>query len=210
MKFDAVIFDWSGTLSDDRRPVYEANKGLRAHYGLANNTFEEFFQTTRMTPIEFYREQGVTDSGDEIYALYRTYFQQSLEVGVRPQVYPDAHEVLVQIKKAGIPTAVVSSHPTVFLKQEAQDYLLAPFFEILHGDARNKISALKDVCQILNVDRARSLYVGDTTHDITSAREAGLVTAGVATGYHTREALASERPDHLFTNLLDLLSIVSV
>lgn len=209
MKFDAIIFDWSGTLSDDRRPVYEANKGMRSHYGLPSNTFEEFFYTARMTPIEFYRENGVTDSGDEIYALYRKFFQQSLEAGVRPHVYPEAHEVLCQIKNAGIPTAVVSSHPTIFLKQEAQEYLLAPFFEVLHGDARDKTVALKEVCQIMGVGRDKCLYVGDTTHDITSAREAGLTTAGVATGYHTREALENEHPDHLFSDLSELINLVS-
>ncbi|MBI5793468.1 HAD family hydrolase [Candidatus Uhrbacteria bacterium] len=208
MKFDAIIFDWSGTLSDDRRPVYEANIGMRAHYGLPSNTFEEFFHTTRMTPIEFFRENGIMDSSDEIYALYRKFFAQSLEAGVRPSVYPEAHEVLSHLKNAGIPTAVVSSHPNIFLKQEAQEYLLAPFFEILHGDARDKVSALKDVCQILGVEPGRSLYVGDTTHDIQSAREAGLTTAGVATGYHTQEALESQSPDHLFLNLLDLLPII--
>ncbi|MFA4845287.1 MAG: HAD family hydrolase [Patescibacteria group bacterium] len=208
MKFDAIIFDWSGTISDDRRPVYEANNRMRTHYGLGTTTFEEFLATVRMTPIEFYHENGITDSGDQIYALYREFFQKSLEKGVRPSVFPEAHGVLSHLKNVGIRTAVVSSHPTVFLKQEAQDYLLAPFFEILHGDARDKVSALKEVCQIMGVDRARSVYVGDMTHDVRSAREAGLVSVGVATGYHTHEILESARPDHLFTNLLEVINLL--
>ena len=208
MKFDAIIFDWSGTISDDRQPVFEANKRMRMHYGLGSTTFEEFFATVRMTPIEFYRENGITDSGDQIYALYREFFQKSLEEGVRPRVFQDVHELLSHIKTAGIPTAVVSSHPTVFLKQEAQDYLLSPFFEILHGDARNKVDALKEVCQLMKVQPDKCMYVGDMTHDVRSAREAGLITAGVATGYQTREVLEAEHPDYLFSNLSELIELV--
>lgn len=206
----AVLFDWSGTISDDRRPVYEANKKMCDYWRVPCESFEEWLRNASMTPIDGFRKKGVTASGDEIYSLYRTYFQESLEAGVRPTVFPDAHETLSHLRTAGLTLGIVSSHPQVYLQQEARGYLIHPLVEILHGDARNKIDSLKDACLILGLARSQTMYVCDTVYDIRSAREAGLITAGVSSGYHTHEALEAEKPEHLFTRLNQVLTLVGV
>lgn len=206
----AVLFDWSGTISDDRRPVYEANKKMCAYWNVPCESFEEWTRAASMTPIDGFRKKGIQASGDEIYALYRITFQESLESGVRPVVFADAHETLAQLRRLGLVVGIVSSHPQVYLEQEARDYLLHPFIELLRGDTRNKIETLKEVCQTLELEPTATLYIGDTIYDIRSAKEAGLITAGVSTGYHTHEALEAEKPDHLFTRLSQVLTLLGV
>ncbi len=207
---NAVLFDWSGTISDDRLPVYEANKKMCDYWKVPSESFEEWARGASMTPIEGFRNKGVEASGDEIYALYRTYFQESLEAGIRPTVLPDVHETLTRLRERGLPLGIVSAHPQIYLTQEAKEYLIAPLVDMLHGDARNKVDALKEVCQILGLQRSTTLYIGDTIFDIRSARDAGLLTAGVSTGYHTHEALAAEKPDYIFTSLSQVLSVVGL
>ncbi len=207
-RIQGVLFDWSGTISDDRRPVFEANKKMCDYWQVPCESFEEWTRTASMTPIDGFRKKGVTASGDEIYALYRTYFQESLDAGIRPAIFPDAHETLTRLRGTGLLLGIVSSHPQGFLTQEATDYLIHPLVELLRGDARNKVESLKEVCQVLGLQRERTMYVGDTIYDIRSAREAGLVTAGVSTGYHSHEALEAEHPDYLFTSLSQLVDVV--
>jgi phosphoglycolate phosphatase len=48
------------------------------------------------------------------------------------------------------------------------------------------------------------LVIGDTPRDIECARHFGAVAVAVATGQYTREALAAERPDLLFSNFADV------
>lgn len=206
----AILFDWSGTISDDRRPVYEANKKMCEYWNVPCEPFEEWMRCASMTPIDGFRKKGVQASGDDIYALYRSFFQHSLESGTRPVVFQDAHETLSRLQQIGLTVGIVSSHPQVYLEQEARDYLLHPLIEILKGDTRNKIETLKEVCQTLGLERSETLYIGDTIYDIRSAREAGLITAGVSTGYHTHEALEAENPDHLFTRLSQVLTLLGV
>lgn len=206
----AVLFDWSGTISDDRLPVYEANKKMCDYWSVPCESFEEWVRSASMTVIDWFRKKGVEASGDEIYALYRTYFQESLKAGIRPAIFPDAHETLLRLRNNSLPLGIVSSHPQVYLVQEARDYLIGPLVEILHGDARNKVDSLKEVCLILGLERSTTMYVGDTIFDIRSAREAGLVTAGVSTGYHTHEALEAEKPDYLFTSLSQIMNVVEL
>lgn len=206
----AVLFDWSGTISDDRRPVYEANKKMCEYWHVPCESFEEWMRTASMTPIDGLRKKGIEASGDEIYSLYRTYFQESLESGIRPVVFPDARETLSRLQQIGLTVGIVSSHPQVYLEQEARDYLLHPFIEILRGDTRNKVETLKEVCQILGIERSTTMYIGDTIYDIRSAREAGLITVGVSSGYHTHEALEAEKPNHLFSRLSQVLTLLGV
>jgi phosphoglycolate phosphatase len=203
----AVLFDWSGTISDDRRPVYEANKKMCAHWGLEIESFEEWTHSASMTPIEGFRKKGLTASDDEIYRVYRHYFHEVLNDGSHPALIPGARQALVSLHAADIPLGIVSSHPQIYLEPEARKYEILPLVDVLHGDTRNKIETLKEVCQIMGLDRATTMYVGDTIYDIRSAAEAGLVTAGVTTGYHTREALEAEEPNHLLSNLNELFQI---
>jgi len=50
------------------------------------------------------------------------------------------------------------------------------------------------------------LVVGDTPRDIAAARAAGVRVAAVATGPHSRAALAAHHPDALFTSLEEMLA----
>ena len=46
----------------------------------------------------------------------------------------------------------------------------------------------------LGVERARTLMVGDTTHDLQMARNAGVAALAVAFGAHPAGALRAEAP----------------
>ena len=58
------VFDWSGTISDDRKPVYTANMRLLQGHGKPTMTFEEWLPRTRMTPGEFLADHGIY--GDQV------------------------------------------------------------------------------------------------------------------------------------------------
>jgi len=53
------------------------------------------------------------------------------------------------------------------------------------------------------------LVIGDTPLDIDCARAFGAVAVAVATGFHSRDELASERPDFLFDDLGDVERVVA-
>ena len=66
MLLDAIIFDWSGTLSDDRRSVYAANTKMCVRWNIVQQAFEEWANGASMTPVGWFRARGVTASDDEI------------------------------------------------------------------------------------------------------------------------------------------------
>jgi len=57
---------------------------------------------------------------------------------------------------------------------------------------------LLEIMDELETSPDQTLMIGDTTHDLQMARNAGVDALAVGYGAHTREALQAERPLRLF------------
>ncbi len=208
MKIETIIFDWSGVISDDRKPVYEANMSLLKHFGKTTMSFEEWLPKTTMTPIEFLANNGVHGDSEQLFGLFKKYLDASIISGIVPIVYSDAKGTFSHIKSKGLSLAILSSHPSENLAQEAEKYGLKSFLDFVKGDSKNKVDGLKFVCQKLGKIPEKALYVGDTIYDIQAAKGAGCKSAGISTGYHTKDRLLKEKPDFLFNSLSDIGEIL--
>tara|TARA_Y100000310_G_scaffold23743_1_gene22790 strand:- start:389 stop:706 length:318 start_codon:yes stop_codon:yes gene_type:complete len=83
---------------------------------------------------------------------------------------------------------VLSSHPQENLEIEAERYGIKGFFEMMRSVGSNgKVDGLRGLCEDMNVKPDKLLYLGDTVFDIRAGKEVGVRTAGVCTGYHSRE-----------------------
>jgi phosphoglycolate phosphatase-like HAD superfamily hydrolase len=83
---------------------------------------------------------------------------------------------------------------------------IAPLLEVVLGPedvARPKPAPdmLLAALQRLGVSAVESLYVGDMSVDVETARGAGVKVWVVATGSEERDVLERARPDRLFSNL---------
>src|SRR3989344_1178665 len=118
-----IITDWSGVISDDRPPVYEANMRMLEVRGITRVSFDEWLPTTRLSPVEYLEEVwGIAVNRDDVMKEYTDYFSLVRKSGIVPVVYPDAREFLKQIHADGRQIMVVSSHPEEHLQQEAKEY----------------------------------------------------------------------------------------
>jgi HAD superfamily hydrolase (TIGR01509 family) len=204
MKINLFIFDWSGVVSDDRLPVYEANMQVLREYGKPVITFDEWLPRTTLTPVEFFANHGVFGDHDELFALYKKHLDEANMAGIVPRVYPDVHDVFNHLKSKGKEIAVLSSHPGENLVKEADSYGVTEFISLILGNSRDKVEGLLEVCGALKENPECCLYIGDTIYDIQAAKGAGMHSGGVCQGYHVKERLESENPDLVLESLSDL------
>lgn len=205
-KINLITFDWSGTISDDRLPVYLTNRTLVLKYGGEFSfDFDQWLPVAGATTVDFLKRQGVDyESKEQVERDFDHYFNLFCDMGFEPEVYSDASQALADLKKEGKTLAVLSAHPDHNLKEEVADYGLDDLFTYIVGSCHNKVKGLERACECLNEGNSSVLYVGDTVRDIRSAREAGLLTSAVATGYGPRQKLAEKEPDFLAESLTDL------
>ena len=208
-KIETIVSDWSGVISDDARPVYEANLRLLNDHGRRGITFEEWRRLSGATPSGFLENCGIKADPDKTYDDYKRYFSEIVASGEKPNIFPGVRETLEELKKRGKRLIVLSSHPEENLAQEMQGYGIESFFELTVGSAIDKVSGLRGICNRLLFGKRYTLYVGDTIYDVRAAKEAEVLSAAVCNGYHDRERLNAENPDFLLENFSGLLEVVN-
>ncbi len=199
------IFDWSGTISDDRRVVYAANRLMREDYGLPPVAFDDWLATATMTAYEHFAEAGVVVEPDALYAHYERRLNEVVGGGMTPVMYGDAPDALLGLAgRAGVCLGLVSSHPIANLLHEIRAYGLSERFASVIGGSRDKAEDIARMVSEWSALPDETLYVGDTVHDIRHSKRAGVRSAGITTGYHPRHALAAEEPHYLFDSLTEI------
>ncbi|OGY73937.1 MAG: hypothetical protein A3H61_02015 [Candidatus Jacksonbacteria bacterium RIFCSPLOWO2_02_FULL_44_20] len=202
------IFDWSGVISDDRKPVYETTARVLKQFGKIMPVFDEFLKSATMTALEYYRKNDISEDADLLLKLFRKYFNEAVKNGNKPTIYADAPSVFGQLTANDKKIAILSSHPEKFVEREAQEYGIDQYITHIRGGSRNKETDLQNILTHFQTQNKHALYCGDTIHDIRAARAAGIRSAGIGSGYHSKEQLAAENPDFLFDTLLELTSLL--
>jgi phosphoglycolate phosphatase-like HAD superfamily hydrolase len=201
MEIKIVVSDHSGVISDDRRPVYEANMRILRDYGKPIMSFEEWLPKTRLTVIDFLSDHGIYGDPVHFRSLYKKYFDEAVESGIVPKLYPKVYETFKYLKGRRKSIAILSSHPTENLKKELNGYNLLEFIDLVIGDSDNKTHELRKISDMLNVNAEDMIIVGDTINEIVAGKEVGAKTAAVYSGYHTKERLMGEKPDLLLRGI---------
>ena len=198
----AVIFDWSGVISDDRRPAYEANKVVVEKHGVTHEDFDDWlFHTTGSAPT-YFASRGIAADPAILIEEYRKALHGSKKRGIRPVIYPDAKQslkMLASTKKL----FVVSTHPHDHLLQEADAYGVRKYFSDMFGEVKDKAVTIKSIAS------SSTLFVGDTIYDIEAARRAGVMSVGIITGYQTRDVIAAAKPNLIVDSLTQLMHHLS-
>ena len=201
-----IVFDWSGTLSDDVRPVYETVMSVFAHFNVERITLEEFKNTFTLPYTLHFRMFGITASKDEVDAVFNAQFRNA----PFPSPLPGVETILAELKSAGKLVIVFSGHRQQFLEEEAARFFGAKsthYFDKLVGSVHDKEHAIAGVLADLNFIPAETLIVGDTEHDIAAGHRGKLLTAAVLSGYKTREQLALAKPDFIVKDVRELLTL---
>ncbi len=213
-KIETIIFDWSGVISDDRQPVYEANMRILEANNIPRMEFTHFLEEAVGNAPRFLAQQGIEGTTEQLSTLYRTYFNQVVSSGITQKIYPDVKEVLEKLNNRRIRMAVLSSHPEENLIAESFEFQIQQHFELIVGSIIDKSQGLLNLIQRMKTYNA--VYCGDTTHDVEAAKSQGILSAAISgngeipRGYHSKSKLLSVNPDFLLNSLTELLQLTTV
>ncbi|MGQ0286630.1 phosphoglycolate phosphatase [Pasteurellaceae bacterium 22721_9_1] len=129
------------------------------------------------------------------------------------QLYPNVKSTLEQLKAQGFILAVVTNKPTQHvqpvLKAFGIDHL---FSETLGGQSLPAIkphpAPLYYLCGKFGLYPHQILFVGDSRNDIIAAHSAGCAAVGLTYGYNYNIPIAESKPDWVFSDFADILTIV--
>ncbi len=177
--------------------------------------FDEWLSVARGTAESFYASQGI--SNPDVVKLSHYFFNHFVDHDVlRPKIYPDVRPVLEGLDSDLI-KAVISAHPEVSLQQEASEYGVREYFDLIRGNILNKKIGLRELSEEADFNPENAIYVGDTQFDMESALASGYIPFGIGKkieghggkfrGYNSPERLR-EITDNVYDTLYDLIPFI--
>ncbi len=195
-----VIFDWSGTISDDFGVLYEIAMELFEEHGVKRVTREEFLRSYTL-PYMASINRFFNVSKEE----WDSKFGKRWHEKGFPKPFPDALETLEFLKEKGVRMCVFTSHPEDFIMREMKLYFNKKnFFISVYAGVYDKRKVIHELVKALNFIPKETLFVGDTVHDIETGKLAGVKTAAVLSGYNSEEDLRMANPDFFLEKISDL------
>ena len=196
-----VILDWSGTLVDDFNPVLEATNEIFKHYGKPVFTPDEFREKFFLPFPEFYKEYLPNSAMADLDHHYRGVFRD-MQTGIAP--LPHSLDFLEYLRERKMPTFLLSSIHSEHWEAQGGRLGVQHFFRQAYVQALDKRKVILQLLAEHDLNADETIFIGDMTHDIESARHAGVMSCAVLTGYDSLAKLKAANPDLLFRNLREV------
>lgn len=200
----ACIFDLDGTLCDSLTTIaYFANKALK-HFGLCEIETEEYkymigngyknLIIKMLKYLDVYTEELFSKVADYYFEIY----DNNPLYLTAP--YEGIMEMLSNMANKGIKTAILSNKPHNATLNVAKEILTGINFSYVQGQTEGvplkpSPEALLNIIDALGVDKSECLYIGDTSTDIETGKNAEVKTVGVLWGFRTEKELKDAGAD---------------
>jgi phosphoglycolate phosphatase len=192
---DTVLFDLDGTLTDPKIGITTC-----IQYALHQLDYESP-ETEQLLwcigpplTVSFAKLLQTNDKAliDRAITLYRDRFAT---VGLfENALYPQIPETLKSIRAAGYQTYIATSKPHMFAKRIIEHFDLTSLFDGIYGSEldgtrSDKAELIQHILLTENLIPAKTVMVGDRSHDAIGAKKNQLLAIGVTYGYGSEEEL---------------------
>ena len=194
-----IIFDWSGTLVDDLKAVFVSTNFVFKKGGLCTMDLDRFRSEFSLPFDAFYHRMAPDLSLEQIEQWYKESFAEEQK---KIRVQPHAQMFFDYCKDQGVKSFLLSTiHPDHYKIQSK----LIPFnFDAEYIGIMDKRKRMKEVLEMNQMRPEETIFIGDMQHDIEAAKEGGVGSCAVLTGYNKRSQLELSEPDLMVENLSHL------
>jgi phosphoglycolate phosphatase len=216
MKYQAVIFDFDGTLLDTLQDLAESVNGVLNRSGFPEHSLEAYRhfvgdgveELARRVLPDSHRDEATVNT---ILAAIREDYRQRWPNHTRP--YEGIPELLDALTARGVKMAIVTNKPDDSTRTMAARLLHRWKFDVIVGatpDLPKKPDpqGALEIAQRLGLPPGAFLYVGDSDIDMKTANAAGMYPVGALWGFRTADELIRNGAKALIRKPLELLELL--
>jgi phosphoglycolate phosphatase len=213
-RFDLIIFDWDGTLFDSTALIVRCMQAACADIGVPVPSTERAAYVIGLGLHDALQHAvpGLPEARyPELGRRYRHhYFARQHEL----VLFPGTLEMLQALKSRNHWLAVATGKSRQGLDEALQAVQLKGLFDGTRtaDETAGKPNPLmlQQLMREFGAEPGRTLMIGDTTHDLQLAANAGTASVGVSYGAHEPEAFAVLSPLHVAHSTADLQDWLSL
>lgn len=207
--YNFYLFDADGTLFDTTELIYQCFVHSCRKFGNRRITREEVFSCIGLTlrkQFENYLGWMPQERFDEIQTEHMNYQLSIYKKYLK--AFPDVVESLVKLKSKKKKLAVVTSRKIKSLTLYLKETGMFDYFDVLvtPNDTQNHKPdpepVIKAIC-LLEAEKSKTLFVGDSVFDMECGKNAGVDTAFVNWS-HINTGLLKVKPTYYINNMKEL------
>ena len=215
MKYDLIIFDMDGTILNTLEDLKNSLNYVLQQAGYQIRTLEEvrtFVGNGIRKTIERALPSDIEEEKvDELFSLFMDYYAIHNTDNTKP--YNGVIELLKELKHLGYKTAVVSNKQNSAVKSLCKKFFTG-LFDVEIGEKENiakkpEPDEVNEVLKILNIDRTKSIYIGDSEVDIQTAQNSKMKSIIVDWGFRDRKFLYEHGAEVIVSNPSEILNIIN-
>lgn len=197
-RFELIVFDWDGTLMDSAGAIVRAIQASARDLGLPEPP-EARARHVIGLGLQEALSYAVPELDPRDYpAMVERYRHHYLSADHQLELFPGSFELVEALADSGRLLGVATGKSRKGLDRALGHSGLRRFFHATRcADecfSKPHPQMLEEVMAECGVAPARTLMIGDTTHDLLMARNAGVGAVAVEFGAHPREVLVEAAP----------------
>lgn len=198
MKYELVVFDWDGTLLDSAGAIVQAIQAACRDLGLAIPDDARARHVIGLGLADALRH-AVPDLQPENYqAMVERYRFHYLSGDHQLTLFPGIREMLARLQSAGHILSVATGKSRQGLDRALDHSGLRPLFQASRcaDECQSKPhpQMLDELMAEFGVAASSTVMIGDTSHDLLMASNAGVDSLAVTYGAHPHEHLLEHKP----------------
>ena len=220
--FNLIMFDLDGTLVDTAPEICDA----------VNDTLRQFdLPEVQVAQVSHWIGQGTCEllvqalasslethvesvRASETFSTISTAFEQHYQnrCGTRSHLFPQVRETLLALRARGVKLAVVTNKESRFTQTVLNVHQLTPLLDmVVCGDSlttkKPDPEGIESCLSVFDMPRSRALLVGDSSIDVTAARNADVTVWAVPYGYNMGQPIEACAPDRVIADCSALLNM---
>lgn len=188
-RYEYLLFDLDGTITDNSEGVYKSFEYALNHYGITVENLNDLSSVIgpplKNSFMELYAFSE--EKADDAVAKYRERY--SVTGLFEGYIYPGIEKLFKDLSARGYKIVLATSKPEVFARRILKHFELEKYFHFIGGaEIGGKISEKEDVIehilQSLNItDVSSCLMIGDRKFDLIGANHFNMDAMGVLYGF---------------------------
>lgn len=207
-RYELIVFDWDGTLMDSAAMIVDSVQAAARDLGLEPPSEERARHIIGLGLVDALRH-ALPDLPEDHYGdLVERYRHHYLSRDHELVLFAGAAELVRQLAASGCWLGVATGKSRRGLDRALEHSGLGGFF---HGTrcadechSKPHPQMIEELMAEFAVEADRTLMIGDTTHDLLMARNAGVDAVAVSYGAHPRHALDSASPVYCAASIGEL------
>ncbi len=207
-QFDFIVFDWDGTLMDSTSTIVRCIQAAARDLGLPIPDKSAASYVIGLG-LQDAMQAAIPDVDPKYYPrIVERYRHHYLGQDKDLTLFEGVPAMLADLKQQGYFLAVATGKSRVGLNRALNSTgLLSAFDATRCADetfSKPHPAMLQELTRELGQDLSRTLMIGDTTHDLQMAINAGAAGVGVEFGAHPAEQLHALHPLYCAASIRDL------